>query len=123
MRQLNAADVAQLDEKFGYHQPSAKGVAAAHEHWRDACRDLAEDALRLLPSSRELSLVLTQIEQAMFWGNAAIARRQVSLAADPDQPTSTLVPDPADTEATAIERLVDHETVHQGRPIKDRPQA
>jgi hypothetical protein len=33
------------------------------------------DLLDLLPPGREKALVLTNLEQAMFWANAAIARQ------------------------------------------------
>lgn len=42
---------------------------------RDAALTFAEHLDTLCPASRELDLALTNIEQAMFWANAAIARR------------------------------------------------
>ncbi len=45
-----------------------------HQNVRAACHGLAEFLIDTLPVSRELSLALTNIEQCMFWANAAIAR-------------------------------------------------
>ena len=45
----------------------------------DAIRDLtkvvAEELVKLCPDGRELSTALTKLEEAMFWANAAVARR------------------------------------------------
>jgi hypothetical protein len=42
---------------------------------RDECQALAEFMNEVLPEGREKSLVLTKIEETMFWANAAIARQ------------------------------------------------
>lgn len=62
-----------MTKRFGYHRPDA-ATAERHEAFRSACRALAEALMSTIPPGREQSLVLTQIEQAMFWGNAGIAR-------------------------------------------------
>ena len=62
-----------IDHRFDYHRPTGDKVAA-HEGVRGACKTLAHQFDRDLPPGREKSLALTQLEQAMFWANAAIAR-------------------------------------------------
>lgn len=41
---------------------------------RDAAYELAHDILHVVPDSRERSIALTKVEEAMFWANAGIAR-------------------------------------------------
>lgn len=44
------------------------------EEIRTSAASLAQEILDYAPDSRERSLALTNLEQAMFWANAAIAR-------------------------------------------------
>lgn len=70
-----SSDPKSIEWRFQHHPPRDPMVAAAHEAWRDACLGLAQHAEILGGgSSREVSLAITKIEEAMFWGNAAIAR-------------------------------------------------
>lgn len=62
-----------LEARFNYHAPPNYQVAAAHDDVRSACLDAAA-RINALPECREKSLALTKLEEAMFWGNAAIAR-------------------------------------------------
>lgn len=62
-----------IDNRFNYHPPTAAKVAA-HESTRAAARGLAHLFDGTLPPGREKSLALTQLELALFWANAAIAR-------------------------------------------------
>jgi hypothetical protein len=41
---------------------------------RDGCKFLADIINEFAPDGREKSLALTNLEQVMFWANAAIAR-------------------------------------------------
>ncbi len=43
---------------------------------RENAKSLAQLVLDLTPRSREQSLALTKIEEAMMWANAAIARNE-----------------------------------------------
>lgn len=63
-----------IDNRFSYHPPTKPGTREAHEFVRAACRNLAETLVPILPESREKSLAITKLEEAMFWANASIAR-------------------------------------------------
>lgn len=64
--------------RFCYHPPSSPLVAASHQALRETCL-LAARVFLQLPPSRERSLALTHLEEAMHWGNAAIAIHQTPL--------------------------------------------
>ena len=64
---------ADLDNRFTYHPPK-DGQAEIYKGIRDAGRELAELVDQAAPESREKSLAVTHIEQAVMWANAAIAR-------------------------------------------------
>lgn len=70
-------DQAELELRFAFHPADTDEKRAAHEAVRDTCRAAAEDVVRLTPGpSREQSLAITALEEAMMWANAAIARHQ-----------------------------------------------
>jgi hypothetical protein len=58
---------------FTYHKPK-EGQAGKYEELREHAKIVAFAMRRLCPPSRELSLARTNLEQAVFWANAAIAR-------------------------------------------------
>lgn len=66
-------DKADLESRFNHHPPSPE-KAAAHAEIRGRCLNLANDINQALPESREKSLAITNLEQVMFWANAALAR-------------------------------------------------
>lgn len=64
-----------LNNRFTYHSPK--------ENQPDRYKGLRAHALSLgvlivnnTPSSREQSLAITHLEEAIFWANAAIARNE-----------------------------------------------
>lgn len=69
------ADSADLDNRFAYHAAHTDDRRAAHEWVRHHCRELAAHLDSLVPEGREKALVFTNLEQVMFWANAAIARQ------------------------------------------------
>ena len=72
----------QIANNFTYHapfgsQPLRYGIL------RTTARDLAVTINANCPESREKSLALTNLEQAIFWANASIARNEKE---NPDGP-------------------------------------
>ena len=65
----------QLQNNFTYHAPR-EGQPGRYEDIRNTGLDMARLLARLCPESRELSVALTKIEEAVFWANAAIARNE-----------------------------------------------
>jgi hypothetical protein len=64
-----------LDERFTYHAPKGD-QEERYESLRGFAKQTAKAICTHCPDSREKSLALTNIEQAMFWANAAIARNE-----------------------------------------------
>jgi hypothetical protein len=66
-----------LRHRFMHHPPKTADVTDRHDSVRTICLEAAEVILEETgPSSREQSLAITKLEEAMFWANAAIARGQ-----------------------------------------------
>ena len=64
----------ELENRFTYHAPK-EGQPALYEAIRDHGRIMAAHIIKHCPNSRERSLSLTKIDEAIMWANAAIARR------------------------------------------------
>lgn len=64
-----------LDNNFTYHPPFGD-QASRYQAIRDAAKKFAELILSNTPSSREQALALTNLEQAVHWANASIARNE-----------------------------------------------
>jgi hypothetical protein len=62
-----------FDNIFSYHAPTGD-QPAKYERIRAKARELAELIADDCPDTRERSLAQTNIEQAVFWANASIAR-------------------------------------------------
>ena len=67
-------DPAELENRFAYHPPLTDKRRQAHDDVRGLCLAMAERLNRLLPDGREKSVAVTNLEQVMFWSNAALAR-------------------------------------------------
>lgn len=63
-----------LANRFNYHPPRTEERAQAHEGVRRSLLAVAQEFQDNLPAGREKALVLTKLEEAMFWANAALAR-------------------------------------------------
>ena len=64
-----------LVNRFTYHAPK-EGQPKRYEDLRDYALGFAKHIVNQTPSSREQSLALTHLEEAVFWANAAIARHE-----------------------------------------------
>lgn len=60
---------------FTYHAPKGD-QADRYERIRQFAGQFAHHILGVTPMSREQSLALTHLEEAVFWANAAIARNE-----------------------------------------------
>lgn len=68
-------DTEALAHRFQFHPADAQNTRDAHETVRSVCLEAAHRINEVTgESSREQSLAITKLEEAMFWANAAIAR-------------------------------------------------
>lgn len=65
----------ELERRFTYHPPK-ESQPQRYEQLRATAKLFAELIVQLTPFSREQSLALTNLEQAVMWANAAIARNE-----------------------------------------------
>ena len=62
-----------IQNNFTYHAPK-EGQPEKYAALRDKAKELAYLIDEVCPDSREKSVAMTQLETAVFWANAAIAR-------------------------------------------------
>jgi len=65
----------ELETRFTYHAPK-NDQPEKYERIRNTGKQLAIIVDTFCPESREKSLAITKIEEAVMWANAAIARRE-----------------------------------------------
>lgn len=65
----------ELEHRFQFHPANTEQRKRDHNSVRGACLMLAQQLDALLPAGREKALALTNLEQVMFWSNAAVARQ------------------------------------------------
>ena len=65
----------ELVVRFTYHPPVTDDQKLFYEDYRKKLYAVADYLTFVLPESRELSLAITALEEACFWGNACAARR------------------------------------------------
>jgi hypothetical protein len=68
-------DQERVKKDFTYHPPK-DDQAQRYDLIRYTAQVFAEIVMRMSPESREKSLSLTKIDEAVFWANAAIARNE-----------------------------------------------
>lgn len=73
--ELTESDINRIATNFDFH-PVKNDQAARYGSNREAASGLALLFCMNCPPSRERSLALVKIEEAMFWANAAIARNE-----------------------------------------------
>lgn len=64
-----------FERRFTYHAPKGS-QQARYERIRNFGKDFAYAVDQMCPNSREKSLALTNLEQAIMWANASIARNE-----------------------------------------------
>lgn len=75
-------DVNELSCRFTYHKPditkkrAGKSQQGRYEMIRADGLAFADKIVTYTPECREQSIAITKIEEAVFWANAAIARRE-----------------------------------------------
>lgn len=67
-------DPQDIEHRFAFHAAHTQEKRDDHGSVRQACRQAADRINELTKPSREQSLAITALEEAMFWGNAALAR-------------------------------------------------
>lgn len=77
---------ARIDNDFTYHAPTPSMILT-FALLRARARELARTIAEVVPPGREQSLALTELEQAIMWANAGIARQA------PSEPTGQLRPE------------------------------
>lgn len=65
----------EIEKRFTYHAPK-DDQPARYERLRSKAKELAKLINELVPECREQSSAFTNLEQAVMWANAGIARRE-----------------------------------------------
>ena len=63
-----------IENDFKYHPSATPETGGRHDVVRSILGSVAQNLAVNLPAGRERALVLTKLEEAMFWAHAAIAR-------------------------------------------------
>ncbi|BCG57474.1 Acb2/Tad1 domain-containing protein [Paenibacillus sp. URB8-2] len=63
----------QIENNFSYHAPK-EGQPEKYETIRSKAKELAYLIDQECPKSREASVAMTKLEEAVFWANASVAR-------------------------------------------------
>ncbi len=75
MREEKGMENHEVHLRFVYHAPKGDQTER-YEQLRDFARSFAVYLNENIPDSREKSLAITKLEEAVMWANAAIARRE-----------------------------------------------
>lgn len=75
MHEVTEQQVDDLSKRFNHHPPK-DGQVERYQAIRGKLCATALVVMHHTPPSREQSLALTKLEEAMFWANAAIARNE-----------------------------------------------
>jgi len=77
MYEPSEKDKKNIENNFRYHSPKPElGQPEKYETVRAEAKKFAELLTTLCPPSRELSVAITELETAVMWANAAIARNE-----------------------------------------------
>lgn len=69
------AEEARIENNFTYHAPKP-GQPERYEALRNKAKELALLVEEMCPASREKSIAMTKLEEAVMWANASIARNE-----------------------------------------------
>ena len=72
---ITETDIQDVRKRFTYHPPK-DGQPERYENLREIASEFAAQIMEQCPPSREKSLALTKLEEAVMWANAAIARNE-----------------------------------------------
>lgn len=72
---MNTGTLNQIEKAFTYHPPK-DDQPERYVAIRAKAKELATLYAELVPSSRELAVALTNLEQSVMWANAGIARNE-----------------------------------------------
>ena len=64
----------QIDNNFMYHDDITDDQIVKLNVLREMAKRFANEINQLCPDSREKSLAMTNLETALFWANASVAR-------------------------------------------------
>lgn len=67
-------DVTDIANRFAFHAATTEEKKMAHGSVRTLCSTLALILNDKVPEGREKALMMTHLEEVMFWANAGIAR-------------------------------------------------
>lgn len=73
-----------IENRFTYHPPTEEQVGV-YALIRGECHELADFLNLMCPDSREKSLAMTYLEDAVMWANASIARHGLPAVAEPQR--------------------------------------
>jgi hypothetical protein len=73
--QIDPKQQLRIENDFDYHPPTCDQVGR-YQLLRGMARGLALEVLSVTPSSAEQTLSIRNLEMAIFWANAAIARNE-----------------------------------------------
>ena len=65
----------EIEKRFTYHKPKDT-QSEKYEELRASAREFARQIVLETPESREQSLAITSLEEAVMWANAAVARNE-----------------------------------------------
>jgi hypothetical protein len=75
MRYSDSKSNEKIEKGFTYHAPQGD-QPERYVKLRDKAKELAYEFQELCPESREKSLAITKLEEAVMWANASIARNE-----------------------------------------------
>ena len=93
----------ELQNRFTYHPPIAN-QGQRYEEIRAKAFELAEFIMRRCPDSRELSLAMTHLEEAVFWANIV---KQIKLLEEKQSLTSNTIEDNEELKVIAKDTMAD----------------